>query len=184
MNRGEGGLGIGLALVRNLTQLHGGSVTARSDGPGKGSVFTVRLPATDGRSAGVAAGSGPPRRAARVRRVLVVDDNEDALSMLVELLRTAGHQVRGASDGPAALEIAREFRPDVAVLDIGLPAMDGYELAARLRSQMNGAAPMLVALSGYGQDADRARSEKAGFALHLVKPLETTELLAALDTRC
>jgi CheY-like chemotaxis protein len=184
MDRGEGGLGIGLSLVRSLTQLHGGTVQAESEGPGKGSLFTVRLPAAEGRSSNAAAVSSPLRRAKRIRRILVVDDNRDALAMLAELLRSAGHQVCEANDGPSALEIAREFHPDVAVLDIGLPAMDGYELAARLRLQMGGSAPVLVALSGYGQESDRARSEAAGFALHLVKPLETAELLAALDARC
>jgi CheY-like chemotaxis protein len=184
MDRGEGGLGIGLALVRNLIQLHGGTVSAQSAGPGKGSVFSVRLPAGDCRSAAELAASSPMRLAARARRVLVVDDNEDAVAMLAELLRTAGHHVREAYDGPTALEVARDFRPEVAVLDLGLPAMDGYELATRLRRQMNGTSPVLIALSGYGQDSDRARSEAAGFALHLVKPLETTELLTAIDLRC
>ncbi|HTO97707.1 MAG TPA: response regulator [Myxococcales bacterium] len=115
------------------------------------------------------------------RRVLVVDDNEDALEMLAEVLRAAGHEVRGAADGPSALELASEFRPEVAVLDLGLPLMDGYELASRLRLQLGGFCPVLVALSGYGQESDRARSTAAGFALHLVKPLETSELLAAID---
>ncbi len=184
MDRGEGGLGIGLALVRSLIQLHGGTVSAQSAGPGKGSVFSVRLPAGDCRSAAELAASSPMRLAARARRVLVVDDNEDAVAMLAELLRTAGHHVREAYDGPTALEVARDFRPEVAVLDLGLPAMDGYELATRLRRQMNGTSPVLIALSGYGQDSDRARSEAAGFALHLVKPLETTELLTAIDLRC
>ena len=183
LDRGDGGLGVGLALVRSLTQLHGGSVSAQSPGPGQGSVFTVRLPAA-GAPEDIAHPAGTDlRRAIRARRILVVDDNEDALEMLAELLRAAGHQVREARDGPGALSAARQFLPEVAILDIGLPAMDGYEVASRMRAQMNGTCPLLVALSGYGQETDRARSAAAGFALHLVKPLETAELLAAIDGR-
>ncbi|TMA46018.1 MAG: response regulator, partial [Deltaproteobacteria bacterium] len=113
----------------------------------------------------------------------LVDDNEDALEMLAELLRAAGHNVLTAGDGPAALAAAPRFRPDIAVLDIGLPAMDGYELASRLRAQAGGEAPILVALSGYGQDGDRTRSDAAGFALHLVKPIDAEQLLGALEER-
>jgi signal transduction histidine kinase len=182
VDRGNGGLGIGLALVRSLVQLHGGSVSARSPGLDKGSVFTVRLPAAQ--KVEPAAQSGrrsQVRRSSSRRRLLLVDDNEDALEMLGELLRAAGHEVSTATDGPAALAAASAFRPDVAVLDIGLPAMDGYELATRLRAQADGAPPVLVALSGYGQDGDRARSEAAGFAAHLVKPLDVEQLLFTID---
>jgi CheY-like chemotaxis protein len=182
MDRGNGGLGIGLALVRSLVQLHGGSVSAHSAGAGKGSTFTVRLPALErsGMGAQPAANSDAIRVASRPRRVLLVDDNEDALDMLAELLRAAGHEVRVALDGAAALEIAKAFRAEAAVLDIGLPGMDGYELARRLRARPEGP-PLLIALSGYGQESDRERSEAAGFALHLVKPLEVSELLVALE---
>ncbi|MGZ6144154.1 MAG: response regulator, partial [Myxococcales bacterium] len=121
-------------------------------------------------------------RAAGVRRrVLVVDDNEDALEMLEEMLRSAGHEVRSASSGPAALEVARQFRPEVAILDIGLPAMDGYELAARLRAELGTHTPCLLALTGYGQESDRDRSKAAGFSLHLVKPLEASHLLETIE---
>src|SRR6266446_5148490 len=183
IDRGEGGLGIGLALVRSLVQLHGGTVAAQSGGPGKGSTFTVRLPATQVNDARSRADSGSPVTVARARRILLVDDNEDAAAMLAEILATAGHEVRTAGDGPTALQSASTFRPDLAVLDIGLPAMDGYELAARLRAQAGAAAPILIALSGYGQESDRARSEAAGFAVHLVKPIDAMELLSTIEDR-
>jgi two-component system OmpR family response regulator len=115
--------------------------------------------------------------------ILLVDDNEDAAAMLAEILRAAGHDVRTAADGPAALEVAKEFRPELAVLDIGLPAMDGYELGNRLLLQLGPPAPVLFALSGYGQESDRAKSEAAGFALHLVKPLDAASLLSAIEDR-
>jgi signal transduction histidine kinase/ActR/RegA family two-component response regulator len=185
-DRAEGGLGIGLALVRNLVTMHGGTVEARSPGLGKGSIFTVRLPALDGaRGAEVPApaslgllGSQSTRR-----RILVVDDNEDARMLLGDILESAGHEVCAAESGPAALAIVEEFSPDVAVLDVGLPAMDGYELGSRLRALLGPRAPTLVALTGYGQEADRARSESSGFKAHLVKPLEASQLIAEID-RC
>ena len=183
IDRGDGGLGIGLALVRSLVHLHEGTVTAQSDGPGKGSTFTVRLPAVELNEARGRAAKGSPLPVARGRRILLVDDNEDAAAMLAEILATAGHEVRTAGDGPTALESASTFRPDLAVLDIGLPAMDGYELAARLRAQAGEAAPILIALSGYGQESDRARSEAAGFALHLIKPIDALELLSVIEER-
>jgi signal transduction histidine kinase/ActR/RegA family two-component response regulator len=185
-DRAEGGLGIGLALVRNLVAMHGGTVEARSPGPGKGSAFTVRLPALEGiRSAERPApasldslGAGSSRR-----RILVVDDNEDARMLLGDILECAGHQVCAVESGPAALAIVEEFAPELAVLDVGLPAMDGYELGSRLRSLFGERAPILVALTGYGQDADRSRSRAAGFAAHLVKPLEASELVEVIE-RC
>ena len=185
-DRAEGGLGIGLALVRNLVTMHGGTVVARSPGLGKGSTFTVRLPALDGaRGAEVPSSStlgSPGPRIAR-KRVLVVDDNEDARMLLGEILESAGHEVRVAESGPAALAVVEEFSPDVAVLDVGLPAMDGYELGSRLRLLLGPRAPVLVALTGYGQQADRVRSKTAGFAAHLVKPLEASQLVEVIE-RC
>jgi CheY-like chemotaxis protein len=181
--RGVGGLGLGLALVRNLVSLHDGKVEARSEGPGKGSTFTVRLRALEGapeKAAQPAATGLLVRRAVNPRRILVVDDNEDALEMLRELLLSAGHEVRTATNGPSALQIVERFQPEIALLDIGLPAMDGYELATRLRARMGAQAPQLMALTGYGQEADRVRSEAAGFMLHLVKPLETSQLLETI----
>src|SRR6267143_344540 len=185
-DRAEGGLGIGLALVRNLVGLHGGKVEARSAGLGKGSTFLVRLPAL----AAAPRGEKPARAilssvksGGERRRILIVDDNEDARMLLGDILEQAGHEVCAAESGPAALAVVEEFAPDVAVLDVGLPAMDGYELGARLRALLGARAPELVALTGYGQEADRARSEASGFVAHLVKPLEATQLVAVIG-RC
>ena len=183
-DRAEGGLGIGLALVRNLVTMHGGTVEARSPGLGKGSTFTVRLPALEGaRGAEVPASSslGSPGSQAARRRILVVDDNEDARMLLGDILESAGHEVCAAESGPAALAVVEEFSPDVAVLDVGLPAMDGYELGSRLRLLLGGRVPVLVALTGYGQQTDRVRSKAAGFAAHLVKPLEASQLVEVIE---
>jgi signal transduction histidine kinase/ActR/RegA family two-component response regulator len=183
-DRAEGGLGIGLALVRNLVTMHGGTVEARSPGLGKGSTFTVRLPALEGaRGAAVPARSslGSPGSQAARRRILVVDDNEDARMLLRDILESAGHEVCAAESGPAALAVVEEFSPDLAVLDVGLPAMDGYELGSRLRLLLGAQAPVLVALTGYGQHADRVRSKTAGFAAHLVKPLEASQLVEVIE---
>jgi PAS domain S-box-containing protein len=180
LDRSRGGLGIGLTLVRNLVEAHGGSVSAQSEGLGKGSEFVVRLPAPTTPAAEATPEPDPPRaRAAhRARRVLVVDDNEDAAGMLAELLEAVGHDVRVAHDGPEALSVAPGFEPDVALLDIGLPIMDGYELAARLRAQ---GATRLMAVTGYGQRHDRQRSRDAGFERHFVKPVDSNELLSAIE---
>jgi CheY-like chemotaxis protein len=182
--RGAGGLGLGLGLVRSLVELHGGQVEVRSPGLRLGSTFTVRLPAV----------SQPPSRETGQQiaaafssetgqhRILVVDDNEDARGLLADILSQLGHDVRAAGDGPQALAMVREFTPDVAVLDIGLPGMDGYELAAELRRALPAAGVRLIALSGYGQASDRARSQAAGFDGHLVKPVEVRRLLDAIAT--
>jgi CheY-like chemotaxis protein/anti-sigma regulatory factor (Ser/Thr protein kinase) len=181
-DRSRGGRGIGLTIVRNLVELHGGTVQAESRGRGQGSLFTVRLPATIEEPAAV---ERPATRSPSVARapsqILVVDDNEDALDLLADLLRAAGHLVRTAKDGPSALRTLETFHPDVAVLDIGLPVMDGYELANRVRARLGDAAPRLVALTGYGQESDRDRARKAGFAQHLTKPIELGSLLGVLD---
>jgi signal transduction histidine kinase/ActR/RegA family two-component response regulator len=186
VDRAGGGLGVGLALVRNLVALHGGAVDARSAGLGKGSTFIVRLPALDALHDASEEGSGLPEVPlksvdAAGRRILLVDDNQDALEMLEMLLSGAGHDVRTATSGADALRTAADFEPEIAILDIGLPAMDGYELASRLRAQMGSGAPRLVALSGYGQESDRVRSRAAGFHLHLVKPLDASTLLDLID---
>ena len=180
IERAEGGLGIGLALVRSFVALHGGSVAAFSDGPGKGSEFVVRLPALPALPVPTPSSPPPPVAPATAPglRVLVVDDNIDAAELLAEALQAAGHATRVAHDAPQALAAARSFAPQVAVLDIGLPVMDGYELAARLRAE--GLAPRLMAVTGYGQETDRERSRAAGFERHLVKPIDLDELLAAL----
>jgi PAS domain S-box-containing protein len=179
--RSSGGLGIGLTLVRTLVGLHGGVVTAHSGGRGAGSTFVVRLPALAGAHPTSSAARLPTPVGFRVPkqsyRILLVDDNEDALALLADLLSTAGNEVRTAHDAFAALEIMRGFSPDVAILDIGLPVMDGYALASRLRSELGAAAPRLIALSGYGQQKDRELSRQAGFDAHLVKPVDAQRLL-------
>ncbi len=181
LDRASGGLGLGLAIVRSLVRMHGGTVTASSDGPGKGSEFRVCLPimpADESRIAVVDAteDSGRillPRTgvATAGSRVLVVDDNTDGAEILAESLRELGYRVEIAHDGPSALELAARFKPEIALLDIGLPKMDGYELATRLQELGNGTPMRLVAVTGYGQDTDRIRSARAGFAAHLVKPV-------------
>jgi PAS domain S-box-containing protein len=181
-DRAEGGLGLGLALVKSLVELHGGTVQARSEGRGRGSEFVVRLPALPPLSLQAPTTAPTPARpwrtTERPRQVLVVDDNRDAADLLAETLRAAGHQVEVAHDGPDALARLERFRPEVAVLDIGLPVMDGYELAVRLRDRVAGV--HLLALTGYGQDRDRERSRAAGFAHHFVKPIDPDRLLEAV----
>ena len=174
-DRAQGGLGLGLTIVRNMVDLHGGSVSVSSDGLGKGSRFDVRLPALDVAQRSAFDGEKPVPGAepsSDALRVLVVDDNQDAAEMLVEVLRSFGHDARAAYDGPAALRLCREFVPDVALLDIGLPVMDGYELAERMRELPGLASLRLVAVTGYGQDSDRERSRASGFHHHLVKPID------------
>ncbi|HEY0858048.1 MAG TPA: ATP-binding protein, partial [Albitalea sp.] len=180
MDRHAGGLGLGLAIVRTLVQLHGGSVQAESDGPGRGARFTVRLPAA-------AAQVAPPRESPTVSpplesggRILLVDDNADASEMLRLLLQEAGHEVQVAPDGPSALAVADSFRPDIALLDIGLPGMDGYELAVRLRAAPRLQGVKLVALTGYGREPDRARAMATHFDEHLVKPVPAEQLLEVI----
>jgi signal transduction histidine kinase/ActR/RegA family two-component response regulator len=179
-DRSRGGLGIGLTIVRNLVELHGGSVQAESKGLGKGSEFTVRLPVASEEPAAVDYSSAANPVIGARQRILVVDDNEDALELLAEVLRNAGHLVTTAKDGPTALKIMKTFDADVAILDIGLPVMDGYELAGRLRAELGKELPRLIALTGYGQDSDRARARQAGFAEHLTKPVDGGRLLGAL----
>ncbi|MDI1447268.1 ATP-binding protein [Polyangium sp. 6x1] len=176
-DRAGGGLGIGLGLVRSLVKLHDGTVSARSEGPGKGSEFEVRLPALSPRRASSPDLPAPVSpRLGKVRRVLVVDDNRDAAQMLAEVLTSHGHEVELAHDGPQALAVAASFRPEVGILDIGLPVMDGYELALELRAAY-GERIMLVAVTGYGQEHDKRRAFDAGFSRHYVKPVATDALL-------
>ncbi|HUR40299.1 MAG TPA: ATP-binding protein [Verrucomicrobiae bacterium] len=184
-DRSQGGLGLGLAIVRNLVTLHGGTVRATSEGTGKGSEFVVVLPASPvnaytGRTAPVVE-TPDTRMAHTAERVLVVDDNEDAVEMLSRAMAELGYTVRTALDGPSALRVANEFRPQVALLDIGLPVMDGYELCRRMREAHPETSLRLVALTGYGQASDRARSMEAGFDAHLVKPVDLAKLERLLD---
>ncbi len=181
--RSAGGLGLGLTLVRQLTGLHGGAVSAASLGEGHGSTFTVELPKAEAAQVAAKARSNPDLAIAehrRGRRVLLVDDNDDAREMLEMMLSSLGFTVETAADGPAALAVVERFHPEVAVLDIGLPVMDGFELGAQLRARLS-PPPRLIALTGYGQKSDRERSAEAGFALHLVKPVDVKRLLAAID---
>jgi signal transduction histidine kinase len=182
IERSQGGLGLGLTIVKQIVELHGGSVEAHSAGVGQGSEFSVHLPIDNADSppdlgAGKAAKPSPasdPRR----RRIVVVDDNEDAANVIADALSLLGHDVRVAHDGPSGLAAVKEFRPEVVCLDIGLPVMDGYEVARRLRQDY---APGLriVAITGYGQDQDRAKSLAAGIDVHLVKPVDLDTLMAA-----
>jgi PAS domain S-box-containing protein len=179
-DRAEGGLGIGLTLVRSLVHLHGGEVEARSGGVDAGSTFLVRLPAVDQilevettPEPSVILSAAPGKR----RQVLLVDDNEDARMLLADLLARFGHSVKAAADGPSALAVLEVFKPDVAILDIGLPGMDGYELAMRIREMPDHKQLRLFALTGYGQPRDVTHAKDAGFEVHLVKPIDVDRLL-------
>jgi signal transduction histidine kinase len=177
--RVAGGLGVGLTLVRRLAELHGGSIGAASDGPGRGATFTLRLPRIAAPVAMIDRGTGPPPAPAP-RRVLLVEDNADGRDMLRTMLTLQGHEVHEAADGPSALERALAVSPEVAIIDIGLPGMDGYVVAARLRSDEPGRRLRLIALTGYGTPDDRRRAQEAGFDAHLVKPVDPARLAQAL----
>ena len=193
LERSQGGLGLGLTIVRSLVHMHGGTVSARSDGPGRGSEFVIRLPLCVSAETDDQAVCGPAPAPYLVSgaedvRILVVDDNEDAADMLVAALAAEGYRVRAAGDGPAAIRIAVEFRPHVALLDIGLPVMDGFELAERLRQLPELTGIRLFAVTGYAQETDRERSRAAGFDRHFAKPLDfevleevLREIVANLD---
>jgi len=180
LHRPHGGLGLGLAIARSLAELHGGSLRAQSGGPGLGSRLELRLPLhVSGATVQPlnVADLGGEAKPAVCRRVLVVDDNEDAAMMLSQLLGTVGHRSFVAHDGPAALQLLEHEPVDVVVLDIGLPVMDGYELAGRIRARNDGGEIRLIALTGYGQAEDRERSRVHGIDRHLVKPVDVEELL-------
>jgi len=181
LDREHGGLGIGLTLVRRLVQLHGGSVEARSEGLSFGSEFTVRLPILAGP---VAAPSSPaPVARETPRRILIVDDNEDSTRSMAIIQKRRGHETRTAFTGPDAVTAAAEFLPEVVLLDIGLPGMDGYEVARRLRAMPALAGAFLVAMSGYGSDEDRAKANLAGFDFYMVKPVDLDHLRELLRSR-
>lgn len=181
IDRPEGGLGLGLTLVQSLVEHHGGTVTAESEGLGKGSIFTVRLPLlAEGQRTAQTPESRPLTRDAG-KRILIVDDNEDAANSIGKLLRRLGHDVRIAYDGISALEAAKEQDPEVGLFDLGLPGMDGYETARRFRALYGEKPLLLIALSGYGQEEDRRRAKEAGFDHHLIKPFDTQELRDILN---
>ena len=182
LDRAHGGLGIGLTLVRRLAELHGGTAAAASDGPGRGSEFTVRLPAipAPSRPASLKTDVEP----AGPREILIVEDNADAAETLRRLLELSGHRVRVAQDGVAGLEALLANPPEIALVDVGLPRMDGYELARRVRASMEGRPPpLMVAVTGYGLPEDRSRALAAGFDEHLTKPVDATALAGVLAKR-
>ena len=182
LDQSRGGLGIGLSIARGLVELHGGTIEARSDGEGQGSEFVIRLPLAGAGPVAAARENGAGARAGRRgKRILVVDDNRDGAELLEEVFRALGHTTRLAYDGESALQGARDFAPEMAILDIGLPDMDGYELARRVRALPGLEDVRLVAVTGFGQDADRSRAREAGFDGHLVKPVEIDDLRVLMD---
>jgi PAS domain S-box-containing protein len=182
LERSQGGLGIGLTLVKRLVQMHGGTVHARSEGEGRGSTFVVRLPIPAQLPDAVESPPDMPSKTAAPRRILVVDDNRDAASSLAVLLQLAGNETFTAFDGAAALDAVERHRPDMALLDIGMPRVNGYEACRRIRAMPGGKDIVLVALTGWGQEEDRRKSRDAGFDAHLVKPVAYDALVALLDS--
>src|SRR4029079_11268223 len=177
----SGGLGLGLAIAKNLVELHGGTIAVESAGVGRGARFTVTLPITDRAAEPVASTPSGGATTARPTRLLVVDDNDDAAQSLALALRLEGHEVETAADGDAALHLLDSFAPAAAILDIGVPTMTAYELAAALRADPRTRGIVLVALTGYGRGPDRRRALDARFDEQLVKPVEFEKLLARLD---
>jgi CheY-like chemotaxis protein len=182
IGRARGGLGVGLTVVKRIVELHGGTVAAASAGPGKGCELTVRLPLSKSVEAPDRSSRGPERKANSGRRILVVDDNVDAAVSVERLLKSWGHEVHTAFNGPTAINLARLIHPQIVLLDIGMPGMSGYEVAMQLRSEPTLAGILLLALTGYGQADDRRRSQEAGFDHHLTKPPDPAALAALLDT--
>ena len=182
LEQSQGGLGIGLTLVKRLVEMHGGSVEAQSAGEGLGSAFVVRLPAPLDVAHVAPPAASEIQTSGATHRILVVDDNEDSADSLAMLLQLTGHEVFTAHDGHSALDAAEQQRPDVVLLDIGLPALSGYDVCRRIRQEPWGKTMVLIALTGWGQDEDRRRSQEAGFDGHLVKPVDHTRLLALLAT--
>jgi CheY-like chemotaxis protein/anti-sigma regulatory factor (Ser/Thr protein kinase) len=180
LERSQGGLGIGLTLVKRIVELHGGTVYARSEGPGRGAEFTVRLPLAAPMALEATAPPAPPVQTT-ARRVLVIEDHPDGREALACTLERYGHEVLSAATGQEGIDTALSARPDIALVDIGLPDVDGYEVARRLRERLAHGI-RLVALTGYGQPQDRARARAAGFDAHLVKPIEPDQLAQTLET--
>jgi CheY-like chemotaxis protein len=180
--RRRGGLGIGLTLVRRIVELQGGGIEVASDGLGRGATFTLRLPAIPAPALAGSAEPAPQRDAAscRTRRVVIVEDSDDARASLQKILEQEGHTVHTAADGPTGLDVIAQLRPDVALIDIGLPGLDGYRLAKELRS--TGHRTYLIALTGYGLAEDRSRAHDSGFDAHLTKPPSLDRLLALISS--
>jgi CheY-like chemotaxis protein len=178
IERSTGGLGIGLALVKGLVEMHGGAVAAESPGAGKGSTFTVRLPVLEERAKSTpeAPADEGPRAAGARRRILVADDNRDSANSMALLLRLRGNELRTAHDGVEAVAVAEAFRPQVILMDVGMPRLNGYEATRRIREQPWGKATVIIALTGWGQEGDKERSREAGCDGHLVKPVNLSEL--------
>jgi CheY-like chemotaxis protein/anti-sigma regulatory factor (Ser/Thr protein kinase) len=183
LDRGQGGLGIGLTLVKRLVELHNGRVEAASDGPGRGAIFTVTLPCIAAVEPQRQAPQFPAPRSSEVygRRVLVVDDNVDAAESTAAFLRLEGHEVKAVHDGLQALASLKVFDPHVVVLDIGLPGLDGYAVARQLRSRGDTSHVLLIALTGYGQKEDRTKAADAGFDYHFVKPADPRDIQTAIE---
>jgi CheY-like chemotaxis protein len=180
----KGGLGIGLSLARRLVSLHGGTIDVRSDGVGSGATFTVRLPVPSiafPESPSVVDEAASPLREGSKRRILFADDNRDVVESFEMILRTLGHEVETALDGMEALTKADDFRPDVIVLDVGMPRLDGYETAKRIRQRTWARDVVLIAVTGWGNEKDKLRSAEAGFDVHLVKPVDATAILDVLN---
>jgi CheY-like chemotaxis protein len=180
ITRSQGGLGIGLTLVKRLIEMHGGTISAHSDGVGHGAEFLIRLPVA---IESTTPSTGPDSRTEphTSLRILIADDNQDAAVSLGMLCQIAGNEVRTAFDGEEALDVARQFHPDVIILDIGMPKLSGYECARRLREEPWGRSAMLIAVTGWGQDDDRCRSKAAGFDHHIVKPIDMIALNKLLE---
>ena len=182
-SRTLGGLGIGLTLVKRVVEMHGGTVAADSAGQNMGSTFVIRLPTlVDSSQRPQSKAEDPARMSPPSLRILVVDDNRDAADSLAMLLRTSGNDIRTAYDGAEAVQLANDFEPEVVLLDIGLPNMDGHEVAQRIRQEPWGRRTCLIAVTGWSDEADRARSRAAGFDHHLVKPLDTSHLAQLLGS--
>jgi CheY-like chemotaxis protein/two-component sensor histidine kinase len=182
IDRQHGGLGIGLTIVKRLVEMHGGTVNARSDGPGTGSEFTVQFPlALEETVSAPRVETAEPAPAAPGQRILVADDNRDSLESLALLLRLHGNEVRTAADGACAVAEAEAFRPDVVVLDVGMPNLNGYEACRQIRAKDWSRNTLVIALTGWGQREDRERSQEAGFDQHFVKPVDPKQLVCYLD---
>jgi CheY-like chemotaxis protein len=177
----QGGLGVGLALVRRIVELHGGRVVAHSDGLNHGSEFVVQLPQLGVVKSELTGDVAVPTDPSRRIRVLIVDDNRDAADSLRMLLEASGQDARAVYDGVSALEIAESFRPEIVLLDIGMPSMDGYQVVRELRAKALVPQPLIAALTGWGQDSDRKRTHEAGFDHHFTKPVAAEELMAFLE---